>query len=79
MRWIYLVTLAGVLSVLPVGIDLSFAKIPTVSMESAQAYVGRPATARRAAGVHRRVTRRATRRAIIYCTAPSVPRGCVWR
>ena len=37
MRWIYLVTLASVLSVLPVGIDLSFAKIPTVSMESAQA------------------------------------------
>jgi hypothetical protein len=25
------------------------------------------------------VTRRAVRRAIIYCTAPGVPRGCVWR
>ena len=79
MGRIYLVALAGLFSALPVGIDWSAARGPAVSVESAQARVGRPATARSAAGVHRRVTRRATRRAIIYCTAPGVPRGCVWR
>ncbi len=79
MRNIFLLSTAALLCALPVSIDWSQSKGPALSLEAAQARVGRPATARSAAGVHRRVTRRATRRAIIYCTAPGLPRGCVWR
>ena len=79
MGRMYCVALAGLLTALPVSVEWSSSKGPALSVESAQARVGRPATARSAAGVHRRVTRRATRRAIIYCTSPGIPRGCVWR
>lgn len=79
MRRTYLLGLAGLLCALPGSVDWSSSRVSVLSFSAAQARPGHPATARSAAGVHRRVTRRAVRRAIIYCTAPGVPRGCVWR
>jgi len=64
---------------LPVSIEWSQTNGPAVSVNSADARVGRPRTATSVAGVARRTTRRTTRRAIIYCTAPGVPVGCVFR
>lgn len=82
---------AGLLCV-PVSLEWSQTSGPVLSLDSAQARIGRPATARSGAGVARRTTHRAVhrsthrvihrnavRRTIIYCTAPGVPVGCVWR
>jgi hypothetical protein len=75
------ITLAalGLFCGVPLSLDWSPTSGPTLSTDSAQARVGRPATVRSGAGVARRTTRRAIRRTIIYCTAPGVPVGCVWR
>jgi hypothetical protein len=53
--------------------------IPVLSLDSAQARIGRPATPGSVAGVARRTTRRAVRRTAIYCTSAYRPAGCVWR
>lgn len=68
----------------PLSLRWSQTDGPAVSLDSAQARVGRPATPVSAAGVARRTTRRVVattpvRRAVIYCTAVGVPVGCVWR
>jgi hypothetical protein len=69
----------------PLSLEWSQSSGPMLSLDSAQARVGRPATPASAAGVARRTTRRAVvvtapaRRAIVYCTAVGVPVGCVAR
>ena len=68
----------------PLSLQWSQTSGPVLSLDSAQARIGRPATPRSAAGVARRTTRRVVvtapvRRAVIYCTAVGVPVGCVWR
>lgn len=73
------VAVLGLFCGLPLSLEWSQAKGPVLSLDTAHARVGRPATATSAAGVARRTTRRAVRRTIIYCTAPGVPVGCVWR
>jgi hypothetical protein len=75
----FLVAAVGLFCGLPLSLEWSQTNGPVLSSNSAEARVGRPATATSVAGVARRTTRRATRRAIIYCTAPGVPVGCVWR
>jgi hypothetical protein len=69
----------GLFCGLPLSIEWSQTNGPALSVNSAEARVGRPRTATSVAGVARRTTRRATRRALIYCTAPGYPVGCVWR
>jgi hypothetical protein len=74
----------GLFCGLPLSVEWSQTDGPAVSVNSAEARVGRPRTATSVAGVARRTTRRtvrrtAVRRAIIYCTAPGVPVGCVYR
>ena len=56
---------AVVLSAAPVSIQWSPEKTLTISVDRADARVGRPATPASAAGVHRRHTRRAVR----HCAA----------
>ena len=68
----------GLFCGLPVSLEWS-TNGPVLSSNSAEARVGRPATATSYAGVARRTARRTTRRAIIYCTAPGIPVGCVFR
>ncbi len=73
----------GLFCGVPLSMQWSQTSGPVLSLDSAQARVGRPATPRSAAGVARRTTRRVVvtapvRRAVIYCTAAGVPVGCVW-
>jgi hypothetical protein len=50
---------AALLCALPVSIEWSQTKAPSLALESAQARIGRPATPLSVAGVNRRVHRRA--------------------
>jgi hypothetical protein len=83
-----LVAAAGLFSGTPLSIEWSHTSGPTLSVDSAQARVGRPATPGSVAGVARRTTRRTVgraavvapvTRAIVYCTAVGYPVGCVPR
>ncbi len=72
-------TAVGLFCAVPLSLNWSQTNGPGLSLDNAQARVGRPATPASVAGVARRTTRRAVRRTIIYCTAVNVPAGCVWR
>ncbi|AMN44782.1 hypothetical protein RHPLAN_63760 [Rhodoplanes sp. Z2-YC6860] len=83
-----LVAAVGLFCGAPLSIEWSPTSGPALSVDSAQARVGRPATPGSVAGVARRTTRRTVRRgvvvapvrrAIIYCTAVGYPVGCVPR
>jgi len=65
---------AALLSAAPFSLQWS-QKSLVLSLNSADARVGRPLTATSVAGVHRRVHRRAYRRAYYYWTIESVDRG----
>ncbi|MGN6750894.1 MAG: hypothetical protein ACTHJS_20145 [Xanthobacteraceae bacterium] len=54
-----LVVASGLLCSTPITVDWSPAKIPSFSIDTADARVGRPATPMSVAGVNRRVHRRA--------------------
>jgi hypothetical protein len=58
-RFFGLIVTAALLAVTPLSIRLSPASAPSVSLDSAEARVGRPLTPMSVAGVHRRVHRRA--------------------
>lgn len=79
---------AALLCGAPLSFDWSSEKGLSLSVDAAQARVGRPATPGSVAGVARRTTRRTVtrgvvvapvRRAIIYCTGINYPVGCVPR
>jgi hypothetical protein len=61
---------AAMLSVVPVSIHQSRDTGLSLSVDSAQAVVGRPATPGSVAGVHRRHERRAVRRCAAGVTCP---------
>jgi len=61
---------AAMLSVAPVSIHQSQDKGLSLSVDSAKAVVGRPATPGSVAGVHRRTERRAVRRCAAGVTCP---------
>jgi hypothetical protein len=79
----------GLFCDVPLSLEWSQTSGPVLSLESAQARVGRPATPASAAGVARRTTRRTVattgaavapvRRAVVYCTRVGYPVGCVAR
>lgn len=83
-----LVAAAGLFCGVPLSVELSRSSAPVLTIDSAQARVGRPATPGSVAGVARRTTRRTVgravvvgpvRRAVIYCTRVGYPVGCVAR
>jgi hypothetical protein len=57
---------AAVLTAAPLSLQLSHGKNVALSVDRADARVGRPLTATSVAGVHRRAHRRAYRRAYYY-------------
>lgn len=59
IRILGMVATAAILCLSPVSLRLSSADVPTVSIDRAEARVGRPLTPMSVAGVNRRVHRRA--------------------
>jgi hypothetical protein len=57
-----LATTAAVLCALPMSVGLSKTSVIVLSVDQAQAEIGRPGTPGSVAGVHRRTARRAVRR-----------------
>lgn len=62
----------------PVSLNWSSTVEPTLSVDSAQARVGRPLTPGSVAGVHRRVERRTYRRGVYYGAGAAAAYGAYY-